>query len=259
MVENHDHICWGGGHRHAAEHCLELSGICAGYAPGLDVLEDISFCTHCGRRVALIGPNGAGKSTLLNVLAGLMRPRVGSVLWNGRPLHETPHEIAFMPQRSEVNWAFPITVRQLVEMGRYPALGNWRAMRRHDREIVDKSLETLKLEHLQRRQIGELSGGQQQRVFLARALAQEAHILLLDEPFTGLDMPGTESLGRLLKSLAAEGRLVIASHHDLATAPLIFDRALLLNRRLMASGAVDEVLTQENIRRVFGETYDRYA
>lgn len=256
MVEEHDHICWGGGHRHDKAHCLELSGICAGYGAGQDALEDISFRTHCGRRVALIGPNGAGKSTLLNVLAGLLKPRAGKVLWNGCPLQETPHEIAFMPQRSEVNWAFPITVRQLVEMGRYPALGVWRAMRKHDRDIVDKSLETLEMQDLQNRQIGALSGGQQQRAFLARALAQEAHILLLDEPFTGLDMPGTVSLGNLLRSLADEGRLVIASHHDLATAPAIFDRAVLMNRRVLAAGATQDVLTENNIRRTFGNRYN---
>ena len=255
MVEAHDHICWGGGHRHNKAHCLELRGVSAGYGAGQDALADISFRAQCGQRVALIGPNGAGKSTLLNVLAGLLPPRTGQVLWNGSPLHDTPHEIAFMPQRSEVNWAFPITVRQLVEMGRYPVLGNWRSMRQHDRDIVDKSLETLNLQHLQRRQIGALSGGQQQRAFLARALAQEAHILLLDEPFTGLDMPGVESLGQLLHSLSDEGRLVIASHHDLTTAPALFDRVLMLNTQLVAAGCMSELLTEENICRTFGRNH----
>lgn len=255
MVELHDHICWGGGHRHDKAHYLELCGICAGYGVGQDALSDISFRAQCGQRVALIGPNGAGKSTLLNVLAGLLSPRSGQALWNGRPLHETPHEIAFMPQRSEVNWAFPITVRQLVEMGRYPALGNWKALRQHDRDIVDKSLKTLNLTDLQHRQIGALSGGQQQRVFLARALAQEAHILLLDEPFTGLDMPGVESLGQLLHSLSDEGRLVIASHHDLITAPTLFDRAVLLNKQIIAGGSTEDVLTEEHICRTFGRHY----
>ncbi|MFR1411077.1 MAG: metal ABC transporter ATP-binding protein [Akkermansia sp.] len=145
------------------------------------------------------------------------------------PLHDTPREIAYLPQRSDVDWSFPITVRALVEMGRYPALGLWKKFSRHDREIVEKSLHVLGLEHLAERQISELSGGQQQRAFLARALAQEAHVLLLDEPFTGLDAPASQSLGRL-DSLAAEGRLVIASHHDLNTAADIFDTILLMNR-----------------------------
>ncbi len=223
----------------------------------LTVLDHINLNIKEGERWAVIGPSGCGKSSMLHVLAGLLTPRAGRVLWNGRPLHDTPHEIAFMPQRSEVNWAFPITVRQLVEMGRYPALGNWRPMRKHDRDIVDKSLETLSLSHLQYRQIGALSGGQQQRAFLARALAQEAHILLLDEPFTGLDMPGVESLAQLMHSLSEEGRLVIASHHDLATAPDIFDRALLLHTRLIASGDTASVLSEDKIRQAFGERNQR--
>ena len=127
----------------------------------------------------------------------------------------------------------------------------WGAMRPHDKEIVDKAIRTLGLQDLQHRQIGALSGGQQQRCFLARALAQEAHILLLDEPFTGLDVPGSEALAELLRALAREGRLVIASHHDLATAPQIFDQALLLRRELIAAGPVAEVLTPQHLNKAF--------
>lgn len=246
----HDHICWGGGLHHHTHHHLVLSGITAGYGEE-PALEQISFEAECGSTLALIGPNGAGKSTLLNTLAGLITPWSGQILWNGAPLTEHRQEIAYLPQRNEVDWKFPITVRQLVEMGRYPAVGMWRAMHPHDCEIVDKALNTLGIEQLQHRQIGALSGGQQQRCFLARALAQEAHILLLDEPFTGLDIPGSESLAALLRSLSQEGRLVIASHHDLSTAPRIFDRALLLRRRLIADGAVNEVLTPANLNQAF--------
>ncbi len=247
-----DHICWGGGHRHAALHRLAVEGLQARYGD-VDALRDISFTTGCGRTLALIGPNGAGKSTLLHVLAGLLRPAAGSVLWNGSPLAECRHEIAFMPQRTEVDWGFPMTVRQLVEMGRFPALGFWRALRRHDVEIVDKALDALELAPLQHRQIGELSGGQQQRAFLARAMAQEAHILLLDEPFTGLDVPGADSLAALLRSLAAEGRLVVASHHDLSSAARIFDETLLLRTTLIASGPTSQVLSPANLRLAFGD------
>lgn len=250
VSEQPDHICWGGGHHHHTHHHLVLRGVTAGYGAE-PVLENICIEAECGSTLALIGPNGAGKSTLLNTLAGLITPWRGEILWNDAPLNEHRHEIAYLPQRSEVDWRFPITVRQLVEMGRYPAVGMWRAMRPHDREIVDKALCTLGIEDLQHRQIGALSGGQQQRCFLSRALAQEAHILLLDEPFTGLDVPGSESLATLLRSLAAEGRLVIASHHDLATAPRIFDRALLLRRKLIAAGPVDQVLTPENLKQAF--------
>ena len=218
-------------------------------------LESIDFSLHCGHTLALIGPNGAGKSTLINLLAGLQKPTAGNILWNGNPLHNTRHEIAYMPQRTEVDWRFPITVRELVEMGRYPALGMWRTPNRHDREIVEKALDALQLTQLQKRQIGELSGGQQQRAFLARAVAQEAHILLLDEPFTGLDVPGMESLGELLQSLASEGRLIIASHHDLNSAPRIFSHSLLLKKRRIAFGTTQEVLTADNLLAAFGQQH----
>ncbi len=249
-----EHICWGGGHHHQAHHRLELRGVSAGYNIAEPVLQNISFTAECGSTLALIGPNGAGKSTLLNALAGLLPIWKGEILWNNTPLTGQRHEIAYLPQRNEVNWQFPITVRQLVEMGRYPSLGVWRAPSHHDKEIVDKALCTLGLQDLQKRQIGALSGGQQQRCFLARALAQEAHILLLDEPFTGLDVPGTDALSGLLRALAAEGRLVIASHHDLVTAPKIFDQALLLRKALIACGSTADVLTPEHLKQAFDRT-----
>lgn len=245
-----DHICWGGGHHHHPHHHLVLRRVTAGYGAE-PALHDISFEAACGSTLALIGPNGAGKSTLLNALAGLLPIWSGDILWNNTPLAAHMNEIAYLPQRNEVDWQFPITVRQLVEMGRYPSVGMWGAMRPHDKEIVDKAICTLGLQDLQNRQIGALSGGQQQRCFLARALAQEAHILLLDEPFTGLDVPGSEALAELLRTLAGEGRLVIASHHDLATAPQIFDQALLLRRELIAAGPVADVLTPQNLNKTF--------
>lgn len=252
-VSGHEHVCWGAGHRHCCGHELAVQGLCAAYGR-IPALQDLHFRAHCGQTLALIGPNGAGKSTLLNILAGILNPESGEVLWNGQPLCKTRREVAFLPQRSEVDQRFPITVRELVEMGRYPSVGIWKPLRRHDREIVDKALETLQLEQLQSRRIGELSGGQQQRAFLARALAQEAHILLLDEPFTGLDAPGTAALAGLLRALAAEGRLVIASHHDLASAAGIFDVTLLLKRRAVAYGPTSEVLCPENLNRAFPNT-----
>ena len=250
VTGQHDHICWGGGHHHHPHHHLQLRRVTAGYGAE-PALQDITFEAACGSTLALIGPNGAGKSTLLNALAGLLPIWSGEILWNNAPLASHMNEIAYLPQRSEVDWQFPITVRQLVEMGRYPSVGMWRGMRPHDKEIVDKALCTLGLLELQNRQIGALSGGQQQRCFLARALAQEAHILLLDEPFTGLDVPGSEALAELLRALAHEGRLVIASHHDLATAPQIFDQALLLRRKLIDAGPVAEVLTPQNLNKAF--------
>lgn len=251
MVERETHICWGGGKPHGGGHELSVEGVSARYGEVV-ALQNMGFSACCGHTLALIGPNGAGKSTLIHILAGLLKPTEGNVLWKGNPLHETRQEIAFMPQRSEVDWQFPLTVRQLVEMGRYPSTGMWGKMQRHDVEIVDKALAALDLSHLQTRQIGALSGGQQQRAFLARALAQEAHILLLDEPFTGLDVPGIESLGHILRNLAAEGRLVIASHHDLGTASQIFDLCLLFDKSPIAFGPTPEVLTEAHLRQAFG-------
>lgn len=251
MVTESDHICWGGGHRHHGGHTLKVQGLCVSYGR-TEALRNISFTTHCGHNLALIGPNGAGKSTLIHALAGLIQPDSGSIEWNDTPLHDTRNEIAFVPQQSSVDLRFPLTVRQLVEMGRYPHAGLWRAYSAHDLHIIAKALETLELTHLQHRRLGELSGGQRQRAFLARALAQEAHILLLDEPFTGLDVAGIDALGGQLRMLSAEGRLIIASHHDLGSAAALFDQVLLLNRNAVAFGATADVLTPERLRIAFG-------
>lgn len=246
-----DHICWGGCRQHPNHHMLEVRQLSIRYK-NVEALHSISFRAHCGSTLALMGPNGAGKSSLLNALAGLLRPSEGAILWNETPLSRQKREIAYMPQRSEVDWKFPITVRQLVEMGRYPMLGPWKTPGKHDRDIVDRALEILDLNSLQHRQIGELSGGQQQRAFLARAVAQEAHILLLDEPFTGLDTAGISALSSLLRSLAAEGRLIVAAHHNLQDAADIFDQTVLLKTSLIANGATASVLTPNNLRLAFG-------
>ncbi|MDB6138872.1 MAG: Manganese transporter ATP-binding protein [Verrucomicrobiaceae bacterium] len=246
-----DHVCWGGGREHSHHHRLEVSGLGVSYHEVM-ALNDIHFATECGRSVALVGPNGGGKSTLLKTLAGLLKPHSGLVRWRGQPLTQSSREIAYLPQRSDVDWKFPITVRGLVEMGRYPNLGWWKTYRQHDGEIVERALEAMRLQNLQHRQISALSGGQQQRAFIARALAQEAHVLLLDEPFTGLDVPAQENLEVLFKDLAREGRLLIASHHDLTTVGRIFDEALLLNRRQFAFGKVEEVLTGDCVARLYG-------
>jgi len=245
-----DHVCWGGGGAAHAPHQLEVRDLTVSYRE-VRALENVGFATSCGRCVALIGPNGAGKSTLLKALAGILSPESGTILWRGMPLTSANRELAYLPQRGEVDWSFPITVRGLVEMGRYPNLGWWRPFRRHDSEIVDRALAAMNLQDLEKRQISALSGGQQQRAFLARALAQEAHVLLLDEPFTGLDQTSEETLRRLLRELAAEGRLIIASHHDLETVTAIFDDVLLLRGRTMAFGPLAESFTTENLQATY--------
>ena len=252
MVNHHDHVCWGAANPNHHPHELQVRGLSASYSSRIrPALVGLNFSIHCGHTLALVGPNGAGKSTLLNVLAGIMPPTGGEALWDGKPLHCTRREVAWLPQRSQVDLSFPITVRELVEMGRYPSLGPWRSTGEHDALIVDKALHTLRITELQQRQISELSGGQLQRAFLARALAQEAHILLLDEPFTGLDAPGTSELGTLLGELAHEGRLVIASYHDVEHAARYFDYALLLHREQVAFGPCAQTLTPENLHRAY--------
>lgn len=245
---HHDHhdCCAHHGHHHE----LVVDQVTVSYRRVL-ALDKVSLATSCGNRVALIGPNGAGKSTLLKAIAGLVPREGGTIRWRGTAVKKWSREFAYLPQREEVDWSFPITVRGLVEMGRYPQTGWWRKFSDADKAAVDAALESLALTNLQDRQIRELSGGQQQRAFIARALAQEAHVLLLDEPFTGLDRSASRMLGDLLHQLAHEGRLVIASHHDMTTAPALFDETLVLATKPLAFGPTAEVLTEALVERTF--------
>lgn len=246
MNGSHHDCCAHHGHHHE----LVIEDVCVRYRD-VRALDHVSLATSCGNRVALIGPNGAGKSTLLKAIAGLVPRAAGTIRWRGTAVRKWSREFAYLPQREEVDWSFPITVRGLVEMGRYPQTGWWRKFTADDKAAVDRAIDALALGDLQHRQIRELSGGQQQRAFLARALAQEAHVLLLDEPFTGLDRNAAELLGGLLHRLSHEGRLVIASHHDLNSVPVLFDEALLLATRQLAFGSVGDVLTDSAVRAAF--------
>jgi len=235
----------------AGPHRLEVHDLHAHYGR-VCALHGISFSTTCGRAVALIGGNGAGKTTLMKAIVGLLPGTTGEIRWQGRPVRHSIPEIAYLPQRQDLDWRFPVTVRALVEMGRYAQLGLFRRMGQADRGAVEQAIETMQLQALADRQIGALSGGQQQRAFIARALAQEAHVLLLDEPFAGLDHPSCETLGALLKTLTGQGRLVVASHHDLGSVDKLFDEALLLNRRMIAFGNPAEVLQAAALKEAFG-------
>ncbi len=217
------------------------------------VLEGINLHAHCGTSLALVGPNGAGKSTLLKAIAGLVKQSQGDITWSGENNVRTRGgEFAYLPQHEEVNWDFPITVRGVVEMGRYSQLGPWRRFSKKDDLAVERALALMEMDgELANRQISELSGGQKQRAFIARAVAQEAHVLLLDEPFTGLDRDHTANLTRLLRKLAQENSLVIASHHDIHTLADIFDDVMLLNKRVIACGECQSTLSEENLRLTF--------
>jgi ABC-type Mn2+/Zn2+ transport system ATPase subunit len=229
---------------------LELRDVSAGY-DGKLVLADVSFQVPHGARVAIVGPNGAGKSTLFKVLVGLLPARRGEVLIHGRSLGAHQDCVAYVPQRNDIDWRFPVTVADVVMMGRYGHLGWTRRPTRADKDIVRHSLDQMRIGDLARRSIGELSGGQQQRVFLARALAQEPHILLMDEPFTGVDAATQEATLELLDVLHAQRVTVMISTHDLNLAAGRFERVLLLNRRVIAYGAVSEVFTPQTLGQAF--------
>ncbi|MCE9612686.1 MAG: metal ABC transporter ATP-binding protein [Lentisphaerae bacterium] len=232
-------------------HTLSVKGLHVHYG-NVCALRDVTFETHCGQAVALVGANGAGKSSLMKAIVGLTPSTSGTLWWRGQPISTSTHEIAYLPQREKVDWTFPVTVRGLVEMGRYAQVGLWRPYRAADRAAVERALARMAITDIQDRQINALSGGQQQRAFIARALAQEAHVLLLDEPYAGLDQPSQDTLTALLQELARQGCLIMAAHHDLRSVGDIFDTVLVLNRALIACGPPREVMTPDNLRKAFG-------
>jgi len=230
---------------------LALEGVNAGY-DGRPALTDVTMSVPHGAQVAIVGPNGAGKSTLFKALVGLLPVKSGRILLHGRPPGGQTDPIAYVPQREEIDWGFPVTVHDVVMMGRYGRLGWLRRPRQADREVVARCLEELGIADLERRAIGELSGGQQQRVFLARALAQEPHVLLLDEPFTGVDVSAREALLTLLARLRERSITVLVSTHDMETAARRFELVALLNKRLIAYGAPPDVFTPDHLTEAFG-------
>jgi ABC-type Mn2+/Zn2+ transport system ATPase subunit len=231
-------------------HRLAVSDLTVSYNR-IPALHHLAFEVGCGQCVALLGPNGAGKSTLLKALAGLLPLETGAISFHGHAVRGATQDFAYLPQREQIDWDFPTNVRGLVEMGRFLRLGWWQRYRAEDKAAVDQAIAAMRLDSLEDRQISALSGGQQQRAFLARALAQQAHVFLLDEPFTGLDKPTQDNLKHLLRELRDSGKLIIASHHDLASVPELFDQVLLLNGELIAAGATGEVFTEENIKRTY--------
>jgi len=230
---------------------LAINGLTVSYGETPAVFSvDVSFSP--GQMTAIIGPNGAGKSTLLKAALGILRPLSGRVTAYGRPLDEVRARIAYVPQRASVDWEFPARVIDVVMMGLYRDLGLLGRVRPHHRATATACLDRVGMEGFATRQIGQLSGGQQQRVFLARALAQGADLYLLDEPFAGVDAATERAIVGVLRALKADGKTVVAVHHDLATAADYFDRALLLNTSVIAEGPAAEVLTDVNLRAAYG-------
>jgi ABC-type Mn2+/Zn2+ transport system ATPase subunit len=234
-------------------HRLEVQNASIGYGEKT-VLRDLTFQIPHGARVAVVGPNGAGKSTLFKALVGLLPLQKGRILIHGRALGSHKDCVAYVPQREEVDWRFPVTVNDVVMMGRIRQTGWLRRASAEDRQIAAKSLEQMGIANLANQSIGQLSGGQQQRAFLARALAQEPHILLMDEPFTAVDVTTQEMTLRLLDHLRQRQVTTLVSTHDLNLAASRFDLVLLLNHRLIACGTPDQVFAKENLAQAFGNS-----
>ncbi len=237
------------------EECTALSlvNLSADYGKNKSALEAVTFSIPCGERAAVVGPNGAGKSTLFKVIVGLRPHTTGDVLVHGHSHHagDCP-SIGYVPQREAVDWNFPVTVMDVVLMGRVKELGWLRRPGRADRDAAFTELKQVGLEALASSPIGDLSGGQQQRAFIARALAQRADVLLLDEPFSGVDVEAQAAIFDILDDLRARGLTVLISTHDLEMATTRFDRLLLLNRRLLADGPAASVLTPERLAAAYG-------
>lgn len=218
---------------------------------GKDALADISFTLEQGRMIGIVGPNGAGKSTLLKSLLELIPRDKGEIAILGKPLKDMRRQIAYVPQRSEIDLTFPITVSDVVLLGTYPKLGLFHRPKKRHKEWSCHCLEKVGMADFGKRQIGELSGGQQQRVFLARALAQEAQLFCLDEPFVGIDVTSEETIITLLKELRDHNKTVLVVHHDLSKAHAYFDELLLLNVRLVDSGAVEKVFQPGSLKEAY--------
>ncbi len=237
---------------HARAHAdVWLSDVTSGYGDRV-ALEDVTMAIEAGTLLAVVGPNGAGKSTLLKVLAGLLRPWHGRVEVLGAPPGREARRVAYVPQAETVDWQFPVTVADVVMMGRYPLLGSFRRPGQHDRLHVDEALAKVGMSEHRHRQIGALSGGQRRRVFLARALAADPALYLLDEPVTGIDATTQELLMDILESETRRGRTVIATTHDLACAAQRFQRVAMINRRIVAHGPASLVLDRELLSRTYG-------
>lgn len=218
------------------------------------VLWDADLRVPKGILMAIVGPNGAGKSTLIKAMLDLIKPISGSVLFNGETYAKQRQNVGYVPQRGSVDWDFPTTVLDVVLMGRYGHVGWIKRPSRSDKELAMEAIKKVGMEDYAKRQISQLSGGQQQRVFLARSLVQDAEIYFMDEPFQGVDAKTERAVIEILKELRSRGKTVVVVHHDLQTVPEYFDWVTLLNTRIIASGPIAEVFTDENLKKTYRST-----
>ena len=233
---------------------IRVENITVTYRNGQTALRNASFATPKGTITALIGVNGSGKSTLFKAIMGFVPLAAGNVFLFGEAASDALKRniVAYVPQSEDVDWNFPVLVEDVVMMGRYGHMNFMRMPRAADRAEVDAALARVGMSDYRKRQIGELSGGQKKRVFLARALAQDGRIILLDEPFTGVDVRTEEAIIALLRELRDEGRVILVSTHNLGSVPRFCDRAVLINRTVLASGPTREVFTKANLEKAFG-------
>ncbi len=236
---------------HSAANPLSVHAMTVAYEQK-PVLWDIDYDAPGRSLIAIVGPNGAGKSTLIRACLGIIPYAAGTVEFWGKPYRESRQRVGYVPQRGSVDWDFPISALEVVVMGRYGKIGWLRPVTKSHRESARRYLEQVGMADFADRQINQLSGGQQQRVFLARALAQEAELYFMDEPFAGVDAATERAVVEVLRNLKRDGKTVICVHHDLVTVPEYFDEVLLLNTRVVAHGKVAEVFTQENLKRTYG-------
>ncbi len=240
--------------RNSAAEGLKVKDATVTYRNGHTALRNASFEIPTGTITALVGVNGSGKSTLFKAIMGFVRLAKGDISILGLPVKQALKQnlVAYVPQSEEVDWNFPVLVEDVVMMGRYGHMGMMRIPRRADHEAVEKALSRVNMLDFRKRQIGELSGGQKKRVFLARALAQDAHVILLDEPFTGVDVKTEEAIITLLRGLRDEGRVMLVSTHNLGSVPEFCDRTVLVKNTVLAYGPTEEIFTQANLEKTFG-------
>ncbi|MCG8709944.1 manganese/iron ABC transporter ATP-binding protein [Brenneria sp. 4F2] len=237
-----------------ATQSLEVNDVSVTYSNGHQAIRHASFALNGGTICALVGINGSGKSTLFKSIMGLVKPTAGQVLLNRKPIVQALKQnlVAYVPQTEEVDWNFPVLVSDVVMMGRYGKMNFLRIPSQQDRSIVADALARVGLSALHQRQIGELSGGQKKRVFLARALAQQGSVLLLDEPFTGVDVKTENAIIDLLRTLRDEGHLILVATHNLGSVPEFCDNVILVNGTVLASGPTHSTFTQSNLEKTFG-------
>lgn len=233
---------------------IKVNDITVTYRNGFTAIHDASFTLPKGSITALVGINGSGKSTIFKSIMGLVSLKTGSVNILGLSVKQAlkSNIVAYVPQSEEIDWDFPILVEDVVMMGRYGHMNMLRMSSVKDRELVDQALRRVNMQDYRHRQIGELSGGQKKRIFLARALAQESQVILLDEPFTGVDVKTEEHIMQLLKLLREEGKVILVSTHNLGSIPEFCDRTVFINRTVLDEGQTEKVFTPDNIQKAFG-------